>query len=104
MRQLLILLLVPLLGCGAVSFRANTLLPSNTVVVTGLVSIVQFTTVVDNTGIVVDVTVVALQQFGVASNFTFCGNQVNVFPLNTVAQVAFVPGQQCGTVVQVSLR
>jgi hypothetical protein len=100
MKRILVVLLVVLTGCGTVTFQSNTL-GSNAVTVSGLVTFVQFTAILDGNGTLVNVTVVTLQQTGVSQTFTFCGSQSSMFPLNQNMRVSFVPAATCGNIVVV---
>jgi hypothetical protein len=103
MRGLLALLLVVALGflslalasCGTFGFSSNPGSASNTAA--GTVSLVHLS-VVDGD---VQVTFVTLQSSGSANQFTFCGDQVSRFPMNTSVTVNFNPGQNCNQVVVV---
>ena len=79
MKRALVVFLVVLVGCGGVTFYSS---PGNAVTVSGLVTFVQFTAILDGNGTLVNVTVVTLQQTGVPQTFTFCGSQSSMFPLN----------------------
>ena len=65
MKRALVVLLVALIGCGTVTFQANSS-PGNAVTASGLVTFVQFTAILDGNGTLVNVTVVTLQQTGSA--------------------------------------
>ena len=95
MRLLLAALLICLVGCGGIIFRASE--GTNTITtVTGFVSIVQLSTVVNN-GTFVSVTLVTLLQSGTANTFTFCGNLVDQFPVNSSVSVNFISTPPCFT-------
>jgi hypothetical protein len=100
MKRALVVLLVPLIGCGAVTFQ-GAISTGNTVTASGLVTFVQFTAILDGSGTLVNVTVVTLQQTGVPQTFTFCGSQVSMFPLNQNMRVSFVPAATCGNILAV---
>jgi hypothetical protein len=100
MKRALLVFLVVLIGCGGVTFQVNSS-PGNAVTVSGLVTFVQFTAILDGGGTLVNVTVVTLQQTGVPQTFTFCGSQSSMFPLNQNMRVSFVPAATCGTIVAV---
>ncbi len=100
MKRALLVLLLGLVGCGTVTFRANTL--SNTPIsVSGFVSIVQLTAVGDGNGTMINVTVVTLAQQGSAQTLTFCGTQSSLFPLDQNVRATFVPGPSCADLVAV---
>ena len=100
MKRALLFLLVVLIGCGGVTFQANSS-PGNAVTVSGLVTFVQLTAILDGSGTLVNVTVVTLQQAGVPQTFTFCGSQSSMFSLNQNMRVSFVPAATCGNIVVV---
>ncbi|HXZ80446.1 MAG TPA: hypothetical protein VEG30_10990 [Terriglobales bacterium] len=91
------ILLLTLTGCGFVGVSGFF----NPGAASGVVSIVHFTAVGDG-GIFVNVTAVTLINSGSAQDFTFCGNQTNLFPMNTFVDVRFNPGQTCSTVTSVT--
>ncbi len=94
MRALLAVLLIALVGCGGgtffFGFSSNNGIGTTTFV-SGTVSIVQLTVFPGN----VDATVVTLVTNFNASTFTFCGNNVGLFPINGFVQVNFTPAQPC---------
>ena len=97
MKRLLVLLLVFLLaGCSGFVFVSNLPAAGATSFV-GFVSIVHLGSVANN-GPFVTVTIVTFLQSGTSSNFTFCGNVVNQFPLDTTVRVNFAPATPCSTV------
>ena len=100
MKRALVGLLIVLIGCGGATFQANSS-PGSAVTVSGLVSFVQFTAILDGSGALVNVTVVTLQLTGVPQTFTFCGSQSSMFPLNQNMRVSFVPAATCGNIVAV---
>ena len=100
-------LLVPLLvcslllsGCGAVI--VNGTINSGAVTASGVVSIVRLTLASNGTGSSITVTVVTLVQSGTAQDLTFCGSQVNLFPMNTAVTTKFTQGSPCSTLISVS--
>ena len=100
MKRALVVLLVVLIGCGGVTFQASSN-PGGAIAVSGLVTFVQFTAILDISGALVNVTVVTLQQMGVPQTFTFCGSQTSLFPLDQNMRVSFVPAATCGNIVAV---
>ncbi len=92
MRALLAVLLIALVGCGAVfvGFQTNTGIGTTTFV-TGTVTIVHVTVISGN----VDATVVTLVANASANTLTFCGNNVSLFPIDGFVQVNFTPAQPC---------
>jgi hypothetical protein len=64
---------------------------------TGFVSIVHLGSV-SNNGTFITVTIVTFLQSGTSSNFTFCGDVVNQFPLDNTVRVNFLSATPCSTV------
>jgi hypothetical protein len=95
-----LLLLLP--GCGNVFVRAQWNNGNQTV--SGMVSVVQITLLVDSNNVSTQVTIVTLLDNLGASNFSFCGDQRNQFPPERFAQATFTPGQPCSTLVNVVIR
>jgi len=95
MRPLLAFLLaLALTGCaGLAAFHDGD---SRAVVVTGTVSSVQLTS--NNGG---TITIVTLINNGLPGQFTFCGNTVSQFPMDSLVRVTFTPGQDCNQIVLV---
>jgi hypothetical protein len=84
-------------GCGAV--RIQGVLSPDVVIVSGVVSGVQVTTVSGGNGTLIVVTFVTFQQTLGFTTTNFCGNVSAQFPMNSFAQVNFKPGQFCSTIV-----
>jgi hypothetical protein len=61
--------------------------------VSGTVSVVQLTVIVDGNNVSTQVTIVTLLNSLGASNFTFCGDQRVQFPPDRFAQATFTPGR-----------
>jgi len=95
-----LVLLLP--GCGNVFVRAQWNGGNQTV--SGMVSVVQLTLVVDSNNVSTQVTIVTLVDNLGTSNFSFCGDQRNQFPPDRFAQATFTPGQPCSTLVNVIIR
>jgi hypothetical protein len=89
-----LLLLGP--GCGNVFVRGAI----NFSTISGFVSIVQLTTVIDD-GSSVLVTFVTFLQQGTSTTMGFCGDQTSQFPLNQMVTTNFNPGQPCATLIVV---
>ena len=68
--------------------------------ISGCVSIVQLTTVIDGSASVL-VTFVTFLQQGTSTTIGFCGNQTSQFPLNQMVTTHFNPGQPCATIIVV---
>lgn len=100
------LLAVLLLGCLVVcSSSCNGVFSvqggiRNGSVITGTVSFVEISTVVDG-GTFVTVTFVTLVNTGVLTQTTFCGDQTAFFPMNQFVTARFTPGTPCFSVLQV---
>ncbi len=99
MRRWLCLFALLLCSCGAVTFRGSFQPGFSTA--TGFVSFVQLTVVSDGNGGMVNVTIVTLTQAGIPSNFTFCGSQRTLFPIDSTIEARFTPGVACGTIIAV---
>ena len=98
-----VLLLVA--GCGS-SFRISGALnvPAMSVV-SGTVSFVQFTTIFDSSGTLVNVTIVTLATTPAPTILTFCGNQTSQFTITRPVQVSFNSGTSvCSNLVSVVNR
>ena len=98
----LLSLVLLLSGCGNVFVRANWNGGNQTV--SGVVSIVQLTVVIDGNHVATQVTVVTLLDNLGASSFSFCGDQRSQFPPDRFAQATFTPGQPCSTLVRVVIK
>ena len=95
-----LVLLTP--GCGNVFVRGSW--DGGKQTVSGTVSIVQLTVVVDGNNVSTQVTVVTLtNNFGSPTVF-FCGDQRSRFPLNGFAQATFLPGQACSDLFNVVIK
>jgi hypothetical protein len=102
MKRLLAVLLVVILaasltGCGSTFLVRGTL---NASTISGTISIVQLTTVVDH-GTLITVTLVTFLQSGSASSMNFCGDQRTQFPIDQFVNARFTPGPACATVIQI---
>jgi len=84
-------------SCGNVFFRGAIQTGST---ITGSVSIVQLSSVVNGTG-TVQVTFVTFLQNGPSSTLGFCGDQTGLFPLSQTVRANFNPGQPCATIITV---
>lgn len=94
---LLVILAGSLIGCGSTFLVRGEL---NASTISGTISIVQLTTVVDH-GTLITVTFVTFLQSGSSNNMTFCGDQRNQFPLDQFVNATFTPGPTCATVIQI---
>jgi len=90
-----------LAGCGAfsVGFISNPQLPPSSL--TGKVASVTPGSVNDSFGNPVPVTAVALVNAGLSSTLILCGNQANLFLLNSLVQINFTSGTPCLVLVSV---
>jgi hypothetical protein len=68
--------------------------------VTGIVSVVELSTVLDG-GTFVTVTFVTLVNRTIPNQSTFCGDQTAFFPMNQFVTASFTPGTPCFSIVQV---
>lgn len=103
MKRLLALILVSFLvlfstGCNGVFSVQGAV--RNGSIVTGTVSIVELSTVIDG-GTFVTVTFVTLISSGVPTRTTFCGDQTAFFPSDQFVTATFTPGTPCFSVLQV---
>ena len=104
MKRLLSVLLVVCLitlcaGCGNVFFSASSQPGFSTT--SGLVSIVQLSSVIGTNGTAVEVTFVTFLQEGTSSTIAFCGDQGSRFPMNQTVRTDFIPGQSCSSILVV---
>ena len=98
----LLFLLALVIGCGSSFHVSGALNAPNMTVAAGTVSFVQFTAIFDNNGALVNVTVVTLATPPMLNTFTFCGNQVSQFMMNSAVQVSFTSGTStCSNLVSV---
>src|SRR5947208_15038300 len=93
---LLVLLIVCLIafcilcaGCGNEFISASSDAGISTT--SGLVSIVQLSSVMGTNGTTVEVTFVTFLQEGTSSTIGFCGDEASRFPMNQMLQTPFVP-------------
>ena len=101
----LVSFLLLVVGCDS-SFRVSgALSPANVSVVSGTVSFVQFTTILNSSGTMVNVTIVTLATPPVSNTLTLCGNQTSQFMMNTAVQVSFsMESSSCSNLVSVMAR
>ncbi len=93
-----VLLALSLSGCGAMIGTGGAATPGQLSVVKGTVSSVQLSSVPGSSGSMVQVTFVGFQTNFNTSQFAFCGNATNQFPMNTMVTVNFNPGQDCNVI------
>ena|ERR1700674_2239465 len=86
-------------GCGNVFLSASSQPGFSTT--SGLVSIVQLSTVMGTNGTTVQVTFVTFLQEGTSSTIGFCGDQGSRFPMNQTVRTEFIPGQSCSSILVV---
>jgi hypothetical protein len=86
-------------GCGNVFFSASSQPGFSTT--SGLISIVQLSSVIGANGTTVEVTFVTFLQEGTSSTIGFCGDQGSRFPMNQTVRTDFIPGQSCSSIVGV---
>ncbi len=96
---LVVCLLVMCPGCGNVFIRGAIQPGFSTI--SGVVSIVEFTTVVGGDGSFIQVTFVTFLQQGTSSTIGFCGDQRSQFPINQMVTTNFTPGQSCASIIVV---
>ena len=103
LQRLLLIGAISLTGCNGVVFFSAGFHPTNTLVtVSGLVSVIQITTIRSTGGTTTFVTVVTFLQSGTGSTIDFCGNVGDQFVVNTFTTVDFTQGPSCGTIIAVS--
>jgi len=90
-------LLVSLCGCGSKFFVRGAI---NTGGISGTVSMVEITTVIEN-GSIVTITLVTFLQGGMSSSMNFCGDQQVLFPLDQFVRASFTATPACASIVQV---
>ena len=93
---------VPLTGCGSVFFVGGALNPG-TSSISGVVSIVQVSAVIGDSGTTVQVTFVTFQRDGIPSTIGFCGDERDRFPMQQFVRANFTPGQTCASIVTIVL-
>ena len=92
-------LLASLCGCGSKFFIRGAI---NTGTVSGSVSTVELTSVMDN-GTSVAVTLVTFLQSGTSSSMNFCGDQRALFPLDQFVSASFTATPACASIVQITI-
>ena len=112
MRRLTAVLLVGfvacgLAGCGSVTFVSGFPPAGSLTTVKGFVSVIQPSVVLNGKQSSMDVTLVSFEaQFaGLVTSVTFCGNLSNQFVMGqfTTVDYTFTPGQQCATLVKITV-
>jgi len=88
-------------GCSGV-FVGGAINPGFSTV-SGTVSFIQLSNVMDGSGGFVVVTFVTFQQSGAPSTVGFCGDQTSQFPMNQMVKTNFNPGQPCAGLIVVIL-
>ena len=86
-----------LCGCGSRFFIRGAI---NTATISGTVSMVQLTTIIED-GTSVTVTLVTFQQNGTARSMNFCGDQQSQFPLDQFVKASFTTTPPCASIVQI---
>ncbi len=94
------LLVIGPVGCSGFAFVTSFQPVGSILTVSGVVTIVQITTIQGPAGITT-ITVVTFIQQGNASTINFCGNVGNQFVVNALATVNFTQGGSCGNVVTI---
>jgi hypothetical protein len=106
MRRLQAVLLIGamwLTGCSGLIFFSGAIPPSSTfVTISGIVSVVQITTIITPSGTTTLITVVTFLQFGTGATINFCGNMGSQFVVNSLTTVNFTQGPNCATIVAIS--
>ena len=86
-------------GCGNVFLIASSQPGFSSA--SGLVSIVQLSTVIGTNGTTVQITFVTFLQEGTSSTVGFCGDQSSRFPMNQSVRTDFIAGQSCSSLLVV---
>ncbi|MBZ5653212.1 MAG: hypothetical protein LAO18_22330 [Acidobacteriia bacterium] len=97
---LVICMTVTLTGCGNVFFVGGAVNPG-TSSVSGMVSVVQISAVIGDSGTTVQVTFVTFLRDGTSSTIGFCGDERSRFPMQQVVRAKFTPGQTCASIVTI---
>jgi hypothetical protein len=98
----LIALLLLLPGCGNVFVSGFTNFGAQSV--SGFVSIVQVTVVINGNNVSTQVTIVTFLNNFTNSTVSFCGDQHTQFPVNDFVQASFMPGQPCASLLNVAIK
>jgi hypothetical protein len=96
---LAIFLIATLSGCGNIFVRGA--LPAGSSSVSGLVSVVQLSAIIGDSGTTVQVTFVTFVQGGASSTIGFCGDERSQFPMQQTVRANFTPGQTCASVITI---
>ena len=89
-----------LTGCSGVFFVGGAINPG-TSSISGVVSIVQVSAVIGDSGTTVQVTFVTFLRDGAPSTIGFCGDQRDRFPMQQPVRANFTPGQTCASIVTI---
>ncbi len=93
-----------LVGCGGAFFTTSFQPRHVTFTIDGFVDVIQFTTIVDGRGTVIDVTLVSFEQiFGSLTTVTFCGTLNQLF-LNAFTVIDFTQGPFCATPLNITIN
>ena len=108
MRGFIAVLLIGLVGfglvaCGGVTFNSGPQSRNTIFTISGFVSVVQFTSIVDRGGMVISVTLVTFDQFNSVSTVSFCGTLGNQFFLDAFTVVDFTQGLSCATPLNITV-
>jgi hypothetical protein len=96
---LAICMIVTLAGCGNV-FVGGAINPGASSV-SGMVSVVQVTAVIGDSGSTVQVTFVTFLNNGTSSTVGFCGDERDRFPMQQTVRAKFTPGRTCASIVTI---
>jgi hypothetical protein len=97
---LAVFLAANLIGCGNVFFVGGAINPGSSSV-SGLVTVVQVSAVIGDSGTTVQVTFVTFLQNGTSSTIGFCGDDRDRFPMQQSVQANFTPGQTCASILKI---
>ena len=106
MKRLLSVVLIACLtlacsGCGNVEIN-GAIQPGSSI--TGLISVIQLTSVIGGNGTTVLVTFVTFLAGGSSTTIGFCGDLTSQFPLNQTVQANFTPGQTCAVIIVIIIK
>jgi hypothetical protein len=84
-------------GCGNIFIQGSFQPGSSSV--SGMVSVIQLSSVIGSDGATVLVTFVTFLQEGTSSTIGFCGDQRDRFPFQQTVRADFNPGQNCSSII-----
>jgi hypothetical protein len=91
-----------LTGCGNTFFVGGAINPGSSSV-SGMVSVVQVSAIIGETGSTVQVTFVTFVNQGTSSTIGFCGDDRDRFPAKQNLRASFTPGRTCASIVAIEV-